>query len=290
MNTILTSVSDFFSLFSNRELAVYTWLLIFVIYICYNPKIRKDISGLLKQIFSFTILFPYFLMLIYSGVLVYLLYVLGFWTKELLKDSIMWMLVVGVSMYKTAHDATKDVFAISSIIKDTLTATVVLEFIIGNFVFSYPIELIFTLIMTVLVMLQLVSKMDEKYIRVSVFLDRLIKVIGLCLIIYVVYRFSKEYRTFMDTQNQKTFWLPIFLSFGIIPFVYCLALFMVYQDFFVRIGHRYQKNPVMAKYIKFKALKTAFLNLVKVRILSKELKIYMLSNQEEVDDAIKNLF
>lgn len=289
MSNLKTSITDFFSLFSNRELAVYTWLFIFIIYILCEPKIRKATPGLLKQIFSFKLLFPYLLMMVYIACIVYVLYAVGFWNKGLLKDTIIWGLVVGISMYSTANDASKDLFAISNIIKDNLKATILLEFIIGTYVFSYPAELVLTFVMTLLVLLQLVSSKEEKHKQVNVFLGRVILIISYALLIYVGYKFIKEIDTFMDTLNQKSFWLPIFLSIGVVPYVYGLALYIVYEVFYVRINMAYRNNPDMAKFAKRKLFKAALFNLAKLRILSKQFQPYFLETKEEINEEIRRI-
>lgn len=75
---------EFFRAFSNREIAIIIWLIVFFVFGVY--KAPKQIIEVLKAIFSKTFITFYFIFLTYSTLIIWLLNKMMMWENALYKD------------------------------------------------------------------------------------------------------------------------------------------------------------------------------------------------------------
>lgn len=270
-------------------MATYIWLLILVIVFLSEKSVRKSIISLLKIIFSAKMFIPIIIMGVYIIIVIYIMYLANFWNKTLIKDSIVWSFGVGLVMFFNANKATKDEYHIKEIVKENIKLTVIVEFIINFYVFNLPVELFVIPFITILVLLQVVSQYDEKYKTAENFFTSLLNIIGLIIISIAVYKLFNDFNTFATLENLRSFLFPIVMTFTYIPFIYLLALFIMYEEFFNRIDSAYRHNTLMAKYAKWRIFRIGFLNLSKLRRIAKELKIYILPTRKEFNEKISEL-
>lgn len=286
---IISDLKLFVSSINNRELATYIWLFIFIIFIFSVQSIRKGLVDLLKIISSSNILFPIVIMATYIVLVIYLMYLVNFWNKTLAKDSIIWFIGVGVVMFFNANKATKDEYHFKEIVKENIKLTIIVEFIINLYVFSLPVELFILPFISLLVLMQVVSQHNEKYKVVEKFIINFLSIIGLIIIAHAIYKLCTDFYTFTTLENLRGFLFPIILTLAYIPFIYLLALYIIYEEFFIRIDNAYRHNTLMAKYAKWKVFRVGLLNLSKLRLITKELKIYILPTRRKFNTRISEI-
>lgn len=278
-----------FSTINNRELATYIWILLFVALCLCIPSIRKGVPGLLKIIMSKQILIPILLMVIYVVATIYLLYKIHFWDTGLLKTTIAWFIGVAFVMFFKANNAIKNPYHIKEIISDNIKLTIIMEFIINFYVFSFPVELLILPSITFLFLLKLVSERDEKNQIVTKFVSSTLSIFGLIIITYAGYELIVNIKKFSSIENLKDFLLPIMLTFIYIPFIYALILYMIYEEFFVRMKMAFRHDERLGRYARKKVLEYGRFSLSRARILVKELHIFNINSKKELDEAIKEL-
>jgi hypothetical protein len=62
-------------------------------------------------------------------------------------------------------------------------------------------------------------------------------------------------------ENLRSFLFSNIITFVYKPFIYLLSIFILYEEFFIRINSAYRHNVLLAKYTKWKVFKVGFLNL-----------------------------
>jgi hypothetical protein len=87
-----------FEIFSTREIAIGIWALISITVISLT-SVRKSFSGVLSAFLNPKILITIAWVVGYVACCIWLLYSMKLWTASLLKDTILWVIFVGIGGY-----------------------------------------------------------------------------------------------------------------------------------------------------------------------------------------------
>lgn len=165
---------------------------------------------------------------------------------------------------------------------------IAIEFIVNFYTFSLVKELLLVPIVIFLALLQGVSQSDKRFIQVSKFLENIFAFIGLGLIAFVVYMTFKNYQEIFIIDNLFSFLLPPLLTILLIPFLYLLAIYINYEDLFVRVNfmtNDRKKNKLLKKEI----LLNAKLNLSRLTTISKKLNKFDWNHSDNIRSYIQTL-
>lgn len=92
-------------IFNTREISILLWLLIFLLYVSREKSVRNSSLILIKAFFNEKVIDVILLMIIYIGLIILSLTLIGFWDMFLLKDSIVWLAFGGFALImKTNED------------------------------------------------------------------------------------------------------------------------------------------------------------------------------------------
>jgi hypothetical protein len=224
---------EYINILSNREKALLVWILIVLIAMMLGKEIRKSIFGVFKALFVKQILAILGLFGLYVFASVSLLKLLGFWDASLLKDTILWAFGAFVIMFKV--DKAKDRNHFTDLIKDSIKWAVIFEFLVAFYTFSFRTELILIPVLVFTGMLQATASFDPKHKQVEEILKKFVSFIGIIIIGYVIFKTYNQYKDLLSIAQLKTFLLPIVLTILFLPFVYGLAIYMVYESIFIRL-------------------------------------------------------
>ncbi len=128
----------------------------------------------------------------------------------------------------------------SKLIKDNIKIIAIWEFLF-NF---YTLSLIWELVLIPAVFMfsaieafaEHSSKQEESHKKVVTLCKNLSGLIGLGMIGYVIYRSITEYELLLSISNLKSLLLPILLVTLTLPYFYFIALFMRYENLFIRVN------------------------------------------------------
>ena len=85
---------------------------------------------------------------------------------------------------------------------------------------------------------------DPKHIKVNKFLKSILSLFGFIMLASVLYKSFGDYKNLFTIDNFKSIYLPIVLTILTIPFYYLLALFMIYEEFFIRIDFMFNDQKI----------------------------------------------
>src|SRR5207247_10096974 len=123
-----------------------------------------------------------------------------------------------------------------------LKFAVVLDFVLKLYIFNLAVELVLLPFLAMLAMLAVVAATKDEYKPARKLIDRVTAIIGFGFLIYALLNIIGTPRGFATVQNLEDFSTPIALSLAFLPFVYAAALFMAYEELFVRVGLRIQNK------------------------------------------------
>lgn len=271
--------------FSTREISILFWsIIIFSILIFFA---RKEFLNVLNAFFNYKIVLPLIGFGIYCTIVVYILSVFQLWDIKLLKDTLIWFFTAGVIVFFNSNKINNTNYFIE-ILKDNLKIIILLEFVLNFYTFSLVTELILIPIVTFITILYEYSKhtmqKDPKHIKVNKLLKSILSLFGFIMLASVLYKSYGDYKNLFTIDNFKSIYLPIVLTILTIPFYYLLALYMIYEEFFIRIDFMFNDQKIkkeLKKQILINAnfninyLSNIKKNLVKNEIYNNEISNYI---------------
>ena len=216
-------------IFSTRELATAFWvgaILIAVgMAIVTNKKIRQGFIGVLKCFFNRKLRKLWEIYFLYIGIITLMFSRFPIWKNIYLKDIILWTFFSGLTICMNAVAGEADEKYISKVLKDNIRFTVVTEFLLSTFTFSFWVELIIIPITTVIVLFDTVAEHKSDAIAVHKLLQDVMAFAGLCVILQTVRVGILEYRELNVTNTLVSFFIPIVYLLLVTPLEYAFELY-----------------------------------------------------------------
>lgn len=96
------------SILNNREIAISIWIIVAAIIAVFTKPGKIFLKSTLPILFRRRFVVFYFAFMLYFCMITYFLYVIGFWSLDLLKDTIIWVLFVELPLFYMAIDKAKN--------------------------------------------------------------------------------------------------------------------------------------------------------------------------------------
>jgi len=279
-------------MFNNREIAIAIWFMIITGFVVFKkPDIFRSVRLMVRTFCKLKILIPYCIMLFYVTLSVFILYKIGIWKADLLKDTIVWFWVsaMAMSMRYVTSDESKNIF--KSIMIDNLKIIIILEFIVNSYTFLLYIELIIVPVITCFVLLEAVAGLDRKNIIVEKFAKGVLGGFGLILFVVAIKHVFDDFHSISKIDALRSILLVPFLSLMLSPFIYALVLFAKYELVFLRLDFGKDKSKDLKRYARCRILRSAGINLGRLdRLLENHASdLIHLQTQPDVDMLMQKI-
>lgn len=219
---------------NNREIAILIWLTVFVLWVLLQSSLRKSLHDLIKTFFNPKLFLPLMLMVFYAGILVYLLYALGFWNASQLKTTILWLFFTAFVFFFKLDKADDKRFFSRAIIK-TIKVVVIVEYVAYFYSLPLVIEIFIVPLILFTTSLLVVSGTDQKNKNVEKLATIIMTLFGVFLLGYFTIHLWSDPQTFFNVNTVKDIILPPILTIALIPFLYLLAVAIKYQFIFLLV-------------------------------------------------------
>jgi len=192
----------------------------------------------------------------WTALVVVVAYRLHLWTPDLVKDTVIWSIGPAVGLYFSVTNLAKDPLFFRRVALSAIKYSVLIEFYVNLRVFSFPVELLVLLPgITFLAMLSAFAGTDEKYRPTKRVIDVLLALAGIVIVVYVTVALVSSWRQEDPWRDLRELALPLWLTLGLLPFIYALSLYMGYKGAFWRIdwhtkdrlGRRRAKAALLAE-------------------------------------------
>lgn len=275
-------------LFSNRELALGLYALIFIVWLFCSSKIRPSTINLIRSACHRQLIIPFLFMLCYAGAAIYGLSCLSFWKWQYLKDIVMWVLFAGVPICFNAVN-TKEKRYFRNIIIDNLKFTALAEFIFGTFTFSFIAELIVQPIILFLFILRAMVEEKEKHRAFEQFLNAIIAISGILLICVTVKEAITSYISLNALDLLVSFLIPMVFSALYLPIAYLFAVYAKYQVLFIQMTFKSPKSKKEQRKHQWKVFAACGLSYKQICRFEKECveRLYISLPESEFDKLIQ---
>jgi len=268
----------------NREKAIFIWIVFGIFIGITNKKIRKSFLSLVKAFFNGQLAIINSLYILYTILVVKILFELNIWGPEFIGDTIFWFFGVAISMVVNLSEDIKSDFFKSTLLK-AVKSLIIIEFLVNLYVFHILIELILVPTLIFLGAIIDFASINSKYEQVEKFTNIIVGIFGFVFISYSIYKVATDFTGFLKIQNLYEFLLPIFFTILFLPFLYCLAVYISYEQLFFHIDIRI-KNLQKNKRIKKMIVKKMLLSPKRIQLLINEIIKTGLSNEPGILEVV----
>lgn len=274
------------NIFNNREKAIAIWILIFFIWALFQNNILSLIFNLVK--FLFTKLLVHIVFMVgYISFLVFLLSRLGFWNISMIPTTLAWFFGTAFVIWFNANEVTKNDKFFRKIALDTIKISFgigLLGFIVNWYVFNLIIEFFIVPVISFIVIMSIVAATKREHTPVKKLLDFILGIVVIYSVLFALKGLNSDFYNFATIKNLYVFLLPPVLTFAYLPFIYFLALYIGYENLFVRI----HINKKLARFVKKEIFKACFLSLKLLNQFTREnaIAIMKLDNKNDIKTLI----
>lgn len=274
--------------FNNREWALVIWGIVFFLLVLWYKGTRKDVLGVLKDLSDPVILKLITATLLYTGTVIILLYIIGFWDFRLAKDTVIWFLGTGLVFVFTLPAESQKEHYFLRILLEGLKLTLILEFVLNLYTFQLWLELLLIPVILFLVILGSIAATNKVWISVKRISDFLLNTYFISVLVFTLHNIYRDYRSLILMENVREVVLLPLLTAAFIPFLYLLALVMAYENFDLRLKAFLKKDDILVKYTRRAVFGVCLLNLNRLNKFAKgsTLDLMKVENKDDVRKMI----
>ena len=217
---------------STREQALLILITIFICCLLASAGLRAHIPPILRTSLRPAILLPLLLMLAYASFEVWIGFQLRWWSPIFAKETVVWTVASGaVLLYKGILHANHEPRFFHKTASATIAPTVFLTFFMSLTTFGLLAELALQLFLILVTMLSTFAhaSSDQEHHAVGKLCDGLISLVVLSWFMYTAIHVQSIWHQLdVHLLTQKLF-LPMWLTLGLLPFIYVLSVYVAYQ-------------------------------------------------------------
>jgi hypothetical protein len=229
---------------NNREWAILIWGVGIFLVLMAQREIRSSVGQLLRILLSPQLLIPLLVMIGYIVGEVWLGYKARLWRSDLIKDTIVWFVISALAFFFGYNQASKQPHFFRRRLVAAVSIPVFLEFFANLFVLNLIAELALQPFLILLGLVIAIAESDERLRAWRTPMNALLAVVGLSLLVYSVRQLVISWNAVDKSVTGLQFALPIWLTIGILPYIYLLSLYSNYQSAFHAIDAHFDNRRV----------------------------------------------
>ena len=284
-------MEEIVTILSTREWAIVIWGTGFFVWMLTQSEIRKSLWNVIKILLGKNLRRFFLIIALYVAGITTISYQLPFWNNIYLKDIILWTLFSGLTICMNAVAGEADEKYISKVLKDNIRFTVVTEFLLSTFTFSFWVELIIIPITTVIVLFDTVAEHKSDAIAVHKLLQDVMAFAGLCVILQTVRVGILEYRELNVINTLVSFFIPIVYLLLVTPLEYAFELYSKYEMLFIQMHFKEPSDKMVQRKRHLKVIKVCGLSVKRIMLFQKQCipRMYISMPDAEFDLLISHL-
>ena len=261
--------------------------MIFIIWTLTQKKIRESIFEILKALTNKRILLSIISLFLYNSLIIYGLYYFKLWDFSLLKDSIYWTFGVGFILMMNSNKVIKEEHYFKNLIRDNFKLVLILEFVMGLYVFGLITEFILMPIAIFISLMLAYTEVYEEHVQVKNILQVIFGILGTIYLIYSGFRIFQDLIEFASFNTLKSFLFPIVMFTFFLPFAYLFALYMHYESLFVRLQFSLKDDISLRRYAKRRILVSVNFSFQRLKKITSGFLFSQCNTKEDIELEIK---
>ena len=219
---------------NNRELATLILVSAFVLWAFSQKRVREGSVGVVNALLTPQILVSFAALLAWVGLELWVGVQLSLWSPALAKGTILWTLSSAVVLlFNCTQIDSDDLHFLRRTILATVSMAAFVGFFVNLHVMSLPRELVFQIVVSVLSLMVVVANKPVK-----AFCEWVLALIGLALVAVVSRQVYLDWQQLDARELLLDFALPVWLTIGLVPFLYLFSIYVAYDAIFRPISWR----------------------------------------------------
>lgn len=223
---------------NNRQLTLIIWTGGLLAFALFSHDVRSSIRDLLRIALSPAIVTPLIGMAAWVTGLVLLSSNAGLWTGDLATDTVLWFITAGIVLFGSFTKASNTPQFFRRTALATLELTVAVEVFSELFVLNLVAELFLPVVLIPLTGMSVVAANQRGFEPVKRVTDVLLTLIGVGILVYVGVSLAHTWSAVDKDDILSEFALPVWLTVGLLPYVYFVGLYAAYDSAFRRIDRK----------------------------------------------------
>ena len=221
---------------NNREWALLIVVGALFIFALLIKPARQAIAEVARHFLSWKILVPFLGLGAWTALLARLGSKVVVWDGDLTVDTIIFFFTAAVGLFfKMGEASSHPNFFRRRLIK-VLSVSIVLEVLLDLFVLSIPAEVTLQVVLGLVAMLAVVAQQDPDHRPVHKLLNGILGIAGLALLALPIVQLTANWSETNKGNLLQEIALPVWMTAGLLPYVYLLGLWSTYELAFLRLG------------------------------------------------------
>jgi len=219
---------------NNREMAGLLWIAVVLAAGLTRSSIRTSLFHLCRLLIGPKLAIPILALAGWSSGVALAGRAAGLWNTGLTGSTAVWFALTALVLLLNVNRAGEHGFFRQAAV-ESIKASVVVETFVNFYVFSLPAELALFPVVAMLAAASAVASHQQELARAKGCANVALTGIGLSLLVYASVRAIEDWHNFVTTDTARAFALPLWMTLGVIPFVYVVGLYSSYELAFVSI-------------------------------------------------------
>ena len=198
----------------------------------FNPSLRNLFSALLQ----WQLLVPLLLYVVWVTVVVGGAARIGLWRPDLLKPTVLWMVLAGLGLFFRFSEAITEPGFFRRVLVRTVGVVAVVEYVVNLSSFPLWVEIPAQALAGLMFGLLAVSGDDPKHASVRKLANGYLGALGLSAVVWAAWRLVSERQNIDFEGLVWGFLLPVWLTPPTLAFVYLVAVWAAYDRAFRQMG------------------------------------------------------
>ncbi len=220
----------------NREWAALTWFGVALLWVLSRKDLRSAVADVLRAVLNLHILLALGGMIGYVALEVSLGSELYLWESNLAKGTFIWLLTSGLVMLFSFDHASKEPHFFRRGVIAALGVAVFIEFFMNVFILGLIAELLLQLIIVILAGVSITASGSDSQRSKKSQANFFLALIGFSLFAFTAWQFYCNWCNIDRHTLLRQLALPIWLTIGLLPFIYLLSLYADYSSACRRIS------------------------------------------------------
>jgi hypothetical protein len=227
-----------------------------------RTEIRASLFNVVRVVLGRTIVVPASIMLAYIVAVVFVASRIGLWESRLIGATLAWIVASALLGFFKVVEIPKQRYYFRSALRRAVEITALVDAYVNLFVLPFWAEMILIPFLTFLTMLIAVAEVSPElegkyYDTTRSCLRSLMNTLGLALLAYATIRVVNELSSSSGLGHLgESLLLPLWLNLALMPFMYLLAIWVVYQTAFMMLGFSGNATEASVRRAKFAVLRS----------------------------------
>jgi hypothetical protein len=223
---------------NDRQVASLLWVGLILVAIVAWPTGRRSLADIARSFLSHKIWPIFALLALWSLGLVLVGQRIGIWTDDLAADTWFWFFTTALVLLFNFDKASKEPDFFRKTARATFGLTLILGFLSDLYVLSVPVEFVGQGIVAVLAGVSVVAAGQRDSEAARKVAGGCLSLVGLTILVLALFSLITNWSNEEAPQLARQLFMPAWMTLGVLPYIYAVALYASYELAFTWIDFR----------------------------------------------------